>query len=59
VTLTRKVATDVPANTARTLLLVLRLTVQVGALPVQAPRHSFNLLPAAAVAVRVTVVFRG
>jgi len=32
---------------------VLSVTVQVGAVPVQAPRHSFNLLPAAAAAVTV------
>jgi hypothetical protein len=55
VTFTRKVATDDPAKTARTFWLVARVTVQVGAVPVQAPRHSFSRLPAAAVAVRVTV----
>jgi hypothetical protein len=58
-TFTRSEGVVEPLNTARTLRFALRVTVQVGALPVQAPRHSLRVLPGAGVAVRVTTVCRG
>ena len=43
-------------NTAWTLAFAVTKTVQVGAVPVQAPDQLTNVLPAGGVAVRVTVV---
>jgi hypothetical protein len=58
VTLSRNDGTDEPLKTALTLRFTFILTVQVGAVPVQAPLHSLNVLPGWAVAVSVTLVYR-
>ena len=55
-TLSRNEVAVLRANTARTALLALMVTVQVVLVPVQALRHSLNRLPGCGVAVRRTEV---